>query len=157
MRQPKSTFTRSRRSPRRRDMAPTPGQFVVIQRAISKTVRSFGHRLSPECVEDLVQDVFLRLWKSRAEDKLNCLPYVRRVAANVTIDLLRRQSAQKRRTRRTMRVDVEKVFWRASRTPEDVLIEREEARQLLEADYGLKRRVKWAIKQYAKAQIARTE
>ena len=53
-----------------------------------------------------------------------------------------------------MRVDVEKVFWRPSRTPEEILIEQEEAQQLLETDDALKRRVKCAIKQCAKTQTA---
>lgn len=152
MRQRTSTFTRNRRSPRRRDMAPTPGQLAVIQRAIAKTAWSFGHRLSAECVEDLVQEVFLRLWKSRAEAKLACVPFVRRVAANVTIDSLRQRGAKKRRVRRTLSLEAEMARWHSHRTPEEVLIEREEAHQLLETDRVLRKRVERAMRQYAKAQ-----
>ncbi len=137
---------------RRRDMVPTPEHFTAIRRSITTTAARFGWRLSPEYIEDLVQEVFLGLWKSKAEDKLNCLPYVRRVAANVTVDLLRLQSAQKRRWRRDMSPDLEKMLWRASRTPEEVLIEREEAQQTLATDRALKRRVEWAAKRYAVAQ-----
>jgi len=143
-----------RKAARRRDMAPTPAHLTAIRRTITKTAARFGQRLLPECIEDLVQEVFLGLWKSRAEDKLNCLSYVRRVAANVTVDLLRLQSAQKRRRRRHMSPDLEKVLWRPSRTPEEVLIEREEAQQLLATDRALKRRVEWAMKQCARAQAA---
>jgi hypothetical protein len=50
--------------------------------------------------------------------------------------------------------DLEKMLWRPSRTPEEVLIEREKAKQLLAADRALKRRVKLAAKQYVTAQAA---
>src|SRR6478752_1764979 len=94
-------FTRCmRKAARRRDMAPAPEHLTAIRRAVTTTAARFGRRLSPECIEDLMQEVLLGLWKSRAEDKLDCLPYVRRVAANVTVDLLRREGAQKRRWRR---------------------------------------------------------
>jgi DNA-directed RNA polymerase specialized sigma24 family protein len=135
-------------------MAPTPAHFAAIRRTVTTTAARFGQRLSQECIEDLVQEVLLGMWKSRAEDKLNCLPYVRQVAANVTIDLLRLQSAQKRRWRRDMSSDLEKMLWRPSRTPEEVLIKREEAQQLLATDRALKRRVEWAAKRYARAQAA---
>jgi RNA polymerase sigma factor (sigma-70 family) len=155
MKERRPKFTRCmRRAARRRDMASTPEHLTAIRRSVTATVARFGRRLSPECIEDLVQEVFLGLWKSRAEDKLICLPYVRRVAANVTIDLLRRQSAQKRRWSRHMSPDLEKMLCRPSRTPEEVLIEREEAQELLTTDRALKRRVKWAMKQYSTAQAA---
>jgi len=153
MKQREAKFTHCRRrAGRRRDMAPTPSQVAAIRRMVTKTAATFGQRLSPECVEDLMQEVFLRLWKSKAEDKLTCLPYVRRVAANVTVDLLRRQRAKKRKARRSMSIDLKRSLWRSSLTPEEVLIEREEAQRLLETDRALKRRVKWAIKQYTKSQ-----
>jgi DNA-directed RNA polymerase specialized sigma24 family protein len=135
-------------------MAPTPAHLTAIRRSITTTATRFGRRLSSECIEDLVQEVFLGLWKSRAEDKLNCLPYVRRVAANVTVDLLRREGAQKRRWRRHIGPDLAKTLWRPSRTPEEVLIKREEAQQTLATDRALKRRVEWAAKQCARAQAA---
>src|SRR5688572_28795813 len=111
MKERRPKFTRCmRRAARRRDMAPTPEQLAAIRRTITATAARFG-RLSPEYIEDLVQEVFLRLWTSRAEDKLHCLPYLRRVAANVTIDWLRRQSAQKRRWRCHMSPDLEITLW----------------------------------------------
>ncbi|MBW8879206.1 MAG: hypothetical protein JF614_30060 [Acidobacteria bacterium] len=155
MKEPRSKFTRCmRKAARRRDMAPTSAHLAAIRRSITTTAARFGRRLSPECIEDLVQEVLLGLWQSRAEDKLNCLPYVRRVAANVTVDSLRWQGAQKRRWRRDMSPDLEKMLWRPSRTPEEVLVKREEAQQLLATDRALKRRVEWAAKQYARAQAA---
>jgi DNA-directed RNA polymerase specialized sigma24 family protein len=148
-------FTRCmRRAARRGDMAPAPEHLTAIRRTVTATAARLGRRLLPECIEDLVQEVLLGLWKSRAEDKLNCLPYVRRVAANVTVDLLRREGAQKRRWRRHMSPDLEKVLWRPSRTPEEVLIEREESQKLLATDRALKGRVELAMKQCARAQAA---
>lgn len=134
----------------RRDMAPTPAHLAVIRRTVAKSAATFGRRLSLECVEDLVQEVFLNLWKSGAEDKLDSLPYVRRVAANATVDLLRWQSARKRKGRRGMGLELEKMLWRSFRTPEETLIEREEAYQLLEADPALRRRVQRTMEQVGK-------
>ena len=149
-RRPKCTRC-MRKAARRRDMAPTPAHLAAIRRSITTTAARFRWRLSQECVEDLVQEVFLGLWKSRAEHKLNCLPYVRQVAANVTVDSLRRQSAQKRRWRSHMSPDLEKTLRPPSRTAEEVLIEREGAQGLLATDRALKRRVEWAAKQCARA------
>jgi hypothetical protein len=50
--------------------------------------------------------------------------------------------------------DLDTVLWRPSRTPKEVLIKREEAQELLATDQALKRRVKWAVKQYATTQAA---
>ena len=87
MKEPRSEFTRCMgKAARRRDMATTPAHLAAIRRTVTATAARFGRRLSPECIEDLVQEVFLGLWKSRAEEKLHYLPYVRRVAANVTVD-----------------------------------------------------------------------
>src|SRR5436305_1065721 len=103
MKERRPKFTRCmRKAAQRHDMALTPEHLTAIRRTVTTTAARVRWRLSPECIEDLVQEVLLGLWKSRAEDKLNCLPYVRRVAANVTIDLLRLQGAQKRRWCRHM-------------------------------------------------------
>ena len=155
MKERRPKFTRCmRKAARRRDMVPTPAQLATIRRTVTATAARFGRRLSPECIEDLMQEVLLGLWKSKAEDKLHCLPYVRRVAANVTVDLLRRQGAQKRRWHLHMSPDLETMLWQPSRTPEEVLIRREKAQELLATDRALKRRVEWAMKQYATAQAA---
>ena len=152
MKERRPKFTRCMgKAARRRDMAPTPAHLTAIRRSITATAARFGRRLSPECIEDLVQEVFLGLWKSREEEKLHCLPYVRRVAANIAVDFLRRQGAKKRRWRSHMSPDLEKVLWRPSRTAEEVLIEREGAQELLATDRALKRRVEWAAKQCARA------
>ena len=56
-----------------------------------------------------------------------------------------------------MSPDLEKTVWRPSRTPEEVLIEREEAQELLATDRALKERVELAMKQCARAQSAMAE
>jgi DNA-directed RNA polymerase specialized sigma24 family protein len=110
-----------------RDMAPTPAQLASIRRTIRLTAARFNQWLSSDCVQDLVQEVLLRLWKCGMEEKLNTRPgYVHRVAANVAIDELRRRGAKKRDVRRTVRLDVEVLRLPSPPTPEEILIEREE-------------------------------
>jgi RNA polymerase sigma factor (sigma-70 family) len=88
-----------------------------------------GVRLSAECVEDLVQDVLLRLWQFGVLEKLGMCPaYVRRVAERIVIDAIRRRSAQKRRGRSGPE---EELSGNESRTPEELLLEREEVRLLV--------------------------
>lgn len=115
-------------SAKQRDMAPTSAQLAAIRRTIRTSAARFNQRLSPECVQDLMQEVLLRLWRAGMEAKLNDRPgYVHRVAANVTVDELRRRGAKKRDVRRTVVVDMERLPLRSPPTPEEILIEREEA------------------------------
>lgn len=125
---------------RRRDMTPTPAHVRVIERMVTATAASYQRRLSPQCVEDLTQEVFLRLWRHQAEAKLDHLPYVRRVAKSVTVDLLRREGAQKRRPRRGVLLPASMLRY-SCRTPEDILLAREEARLCLAKDFSLRWRV----------------
>jgi hypothetical protein len=56
--------------PKRRglcDMAPTPEHLAAIRRTVNTTAGKFGQRLSPESIEDLVQEVLLGLRKSKAK------------------------------------------------------------------------------------------
>jgi DNA-directed RNA polymerase specialized sigma24 family protein len=115
----------------KRDMAPTPAQLAAIRRTIRLTAARFNQWLSSDCVQDLVQEVLLRLWKCKMEEKLNSRPgYVHRVAANVAIDQLRRRGAKKRDVRRTVSLDVEVMRLPSPPTPEEILSEQEEARLL---------------------------
>ena len=81
---------------KRHTMALSPVHLNAVRGTVAATVARFGRKLPLECVEDAIQETFLNLWRSRAERMLDCLPYVRRAAANAAIDLLRRQGAQKR-------------------------------------------------------------
>ena len=110
-----------------RDIAPTRRDLALIRDSIKKTALRFGERLSPDSIEDLVQDVFLRLWRLGAEKKLvTCPAYVRRVAVNVTIDAIRRTRAKKR-TMRSRRSSVEALY-PPTPNPEEIILAREELR-----------------------------
>lgn len=135
-----------RPKPKRHPMTLSPVHFHAVRGAVAATVARFGARLPPECLEDVIQDTFLKLWRSRAA--LDHLPYARRAAVNSTIDLLRRQSAQKRSLQRAETFDLVRTLWQPPRTPEEILIERQEAYQLLARDRSLRRRVKRAMRQY---------
>lgn len=127
----------------------SPAHLYAIRGAVAATVARFGARLPPECAEDVIQDTFLKLWKSRAA--LDCLPYVRRAAINTAIDLLRRQSAQKRSLQRAETFDLVRALWQPPRTPEEIIMERQEAYQLLAKDPNLRKRVDRAMRQYVRA------
>jgi len=108
-----------------RDIAPTRRDLALIRDSIKKTALRFNERLSPDSIEDLVQEVFLRLWRLGAEEKLGrCPTYVWRVAVNVTIDAIRRNRAKKR-TLRSRRCSVE-MMYPPTPTPEEIILAREE-------------------------------
>jgi DNA-directed RNA polymerase specialized sigma24 family protein len=118
-----------------------------VRAAVAATAARFGTVLPPEYVDDLLQETFLNLWKSRREYRLDCLPYLRRSAANAAIDFLRRQGAQKRSLHRHETFDLVRALWQPPQTPEDILIEREEAYRLLAGDPTLRTRVGRLVRQ----------
>jgi DNA-directed RNA polymerase specialized sigma24 family protein len=131
------------------DMAPTPSQLAAIRRSIRRTAARFHQRLSHECIEDLMQEVLLRLWRSDAEDRLrDCPAFVRRVAENTTIDTLRRRGAKKRQSFQTAKFPPRVSPWQPPHTPEEILIAREEAQRILAANYYLRRRVRSTIRRH---------
>ncbi len=102
-----------------------------IRQSVQSTATMCGVRLSAECVEDLVQDVLLRLWQFGVLGKLGTCPaYVRRVAERTVIDAIRRRSAQKRRAR-VGPLEAAGLSGTESRTPEEIVLEREEVRLLV--------------------------
>lgn len=124
------------------DMALTELQLAAIRRSIKRTAADFCYRLSLECVEDLTQEVLLRLWKKGIEQRLlDCFPYLCRVAENATIDMLRSRSAKKRRPLSSVKFDPAIPQPRPSHTPEELLIAREEAARVMKANPRLRRRV----------------
>ncbi len=124
-----------------RTMVLSPVHLNAVRGTVAATVARFSTRLPPECVEDAIQETFLNLWRSKAERMLDCLPYVRRAALNTAVDLLRRQSAQKRSLHRYQTFDLVRTLWQPPRTPEEILMERQEAHQLLAGDRLLRKRV----------------
>jgi DNA-directed RNA polymerase specialized sigma24 family protein len=132
---------------KRRTMALSPIHLEAVRSAAMATAVRFAARLPPECVEDVVQDTLLNLWKSRMA--LGCLPYIRRAAANATIDFLRREGAQKRSLRRFETFDLVQALWQSPRTPEEILTERQEAYRLVAGDPLLRKRVQRLMRQVA--------
>jgi DNA-directed RNA polymerase specialized sigma24 family protein len=130
-------------------MAPTSSQLAAIRRSIKLTAARFHQWLSLECIEDLMQEVLLRLWRSGAEGRLHdCPAYVRRVAENATIDTLRSEGAKKRRVPTAMLFDPRSSPWRPPHTPEEILIAREEAQRVLATNCYLRQRVKSTVRQH---------
>lgn len=138
----------------RRDMAPTPPQLAAIRRSIKRTAARFHQWLSLECIEDLMQEVLLRLWRSGTEDRLHdCPAYIRRVTENTTIDMLRSHGAKKRRVPTAMLFYPKISPWRPPHTPEEILIAREEAQHVLATNPYLRRRVRSAIRRHFPQEI----
>jgi RNA polymerase sigma factor (sigma-70 family) len=99
---------------------------MVIREGIRSTALKFNERLAFDYVEDLVQEVFLRVWKYQAEDKLSrCTNYIRRMAVNVTIDAILKNRAKKR-----MGGIRGAAAWAlpSTHTPEDILLAQEDLR-----------------------------
>lgn len=129
----------------RRDMIPTPSELGAVRRGIQKTAVRLNQRLSRESIEDLMQEVLLRLWRSGAESKLrDCPAYVGRVVTSTLIDMVREQSAQKRKGVTTL--DPGTRLHRRTRTPEEILLAREEALGVLKKNYALRSRVNTAVR-----------
>jgi DNA-directed RNA polymerase specialized sigma24 family protein len=128
------------------DLTPTPPQLAVIRGSIRRTAARFHQWLSAECVDDLIQEVLLRLLRSGTDEGLlNCPPYLSRVAANVTVDMLRSRGAKKRQAWPTTRLPPRLSPWQHSRTPEEIMLAREEARRVLKTNRYLRSRVTKAI------------
>lgn len=135
---------------RQRTMALSPVHLLAVRGAVAATAERFATRLPAECVEDLLQETFLNLWKSRRERMLDCLPYVRRSAANAAIDFLRRQGAQKRSLHRHETFDLVRMLWQPPQTPEEILSERQEAYRLLAGNPAIRKRVRRLMRQMTK-------
>ena len=109
----------------------TPGHRRGIARTIRRTV--LVHNVDvPETVDDLVQEVLLRLWRSGKLGMLTTCPeYVDQVATHSVIDSIRRCRAKKRMVQPWARVDLKDLCGRRPRTPEELLIAQEEFRLLI--------------------------
>ena len=153
------TCTHRRTTMKRRTIVLSPILLNAVRRTVGTTAARFGTQLPQDHIEDTIQDVLLNLWRSRAERMLDCLPYVRRAATNATVDLLRRQSAQKRLLHHHETFDLVRTLWYPPCTPEEILIERQEAYLLLAGNSAIRKRVRRLAGQMAKGKslIARRE
>src|SRR3954447_21727813 len=135
---------------KRRTMALSPVHLHAVRGAVAATAARFGTRLPPEYIEEVMQDTLLNLWRSKAERMLDRLPYIRQAAVNTAIDFLRREGAQKRSLHRHEPSDLVRAIWQPPQTPEEILSERQEARQLLAGDRLLRKRVERLMRQMTK-------
>ncbi|MCH7665247.1 MAG: sigma-70 family RNA polymerase sigma factor [Acidobacteria bacterium] len=106
----------------------------LIALSIRRTAHEFSVLIHPEDVEDLTQDVLLRLWERQPECAPECrTAYIRRVARNLTVDALRRRGAAKRSDSRTFRLDDVTNLRDRSPGPLTLLVAREELQQRITA------------------------
>lgn len=122
----------------------------AVRGMVAATAARFGTRLPPEYIEDVTQDTFLNLWRSKSERMLDCLPYMLRAAANAAIDFLRRQGTQKRSLHRYETFDLVRTLWQPLRTPEEIFVGRQEAYLLLAGNAAIRKRVRRLAGQMAK-------
>jgi len=135
-------------------MALLPVHLRAVRAAAIATAARFGMRLPAECIEEVMQDTLLNLWRSRAERMLDRLPYIRRSAVNTSIDFLRREGAQKRSLGYFETFDLVRELWQPPQTPEEILIERQEAYRLCTGNPALRKKVERLMRQMAKRENA---
>lgn len=106
----------------------------LIRRTVVATARVFDARLSPEDVEDLAQETLLALWRKSSSKTIECVwAYAQKSARNITIDGLRRRSAEKRGSGQT--VSLEELRAVAGTTPsfEGAVLARDELDALVKS------------------------
>lgn len=75
----------------------SPDLLASIRRLIRWTAAVRGVRLQDDAIDDLAQDLLLRLWERGVPREVEDFPaYVLRAASNLTIDAVRRGRAKKR-------------------------------------------------------------
>ncbi len=75
----------------------SPDLHASIRRLIRWTAAVRGVRLQDDAIDDLAQDLLLRLWERGVPEEVEDFPaYVLRAASNLTIDAVRRGRAKKR-------------------------------------------------------------
>jgi DNA-directed RNA polymerase specialized sigma24 family protein len=94
-----------------------------------------------------MQEVLLRLWRSGMEGKLRDRPaYVGRVMRSAMIDLVRLETAKKRKPAMAT-LDPGAYLYRPARNPEEIVLAREEALRVLRRSPVLPGRVRSAVRQ----------
>jgi RNA polymerase sigma factor (sigma-70 family) len=110
----------------------SPALLAGIRRRIAWTARAKGARLRADAIDDLVQELLLRLWVRGFRGEVASFPaYALRAAGNLTIETLCRRRARKRQAP-TARDDESAALlapWPS--TPEQIAIDRDALRQAL--------------------------
>jgi RNA polymerase sigma factor (sigma-70 family) len=103
-----------------------------IRRLIRWTAAVRGVRLQDHAIDDLAQDLLLRLWERGVPKEVEDFPaYVLRAASNLTIDAVRRGRAKKRETPASTGAESAVLLAPWPATPEQTLIGRDTLRQKL--------------------------
>ncbi len=119
----------------------SPDLLASIRRLIRWTAAIRGIRLQHDAVDDLTQDLLLRLWERGVPREVEDFPaYVLRAAGNLTIDAVRRGRAKKREAPTSTEGESAVLVPSWPATPEQKLIGRDtlhhrlaECRRLLSA------------------------
>ena len=109
-----------------------PDLLAGIRRRIRWTAAVRGVRLQDDAIDDLAQDLLLRLWERGVPREVEDFPaYVLRATSNLTIDTVRRGRAKKREAPASAGAEsaVLQALWPA--TPEQTVIGRDALRQKL--------------------------
>jgi RNA polymerase sigma factor (sigma-70 family) len=110
----------------------SPDLLVGIRRRIGWTARRSGVRLQADAIDDLTQDLLLRLWQRGTTTAVGDFrAYALCCAGNLTIDALRRRGAKKRSAPGTANGNGAELLPNWPATPEETTIGRDELRHHL--------------------------
>jgi RNA polymerase sigma factor (sigma-70 family) len=110
----------------------SPDLLAGIRRRIWWTARRSGVRLQDHAIDDLTQDLLLRLWERGVTSAVGDFrAYALCCAANLTIDCLRRRGAKKRSAPGTANGNGAELLPNWPATPEETAIGRDELRHQL--------------------------
>ena len=118
-----------------------PDLLASVRRRIRWTAAVRGVRLQDDAIDDLAQDLLLRLWERGAPREVEDFQaYVLRAASNLTIDTVRRGRAKKREAPASLDAESSVLLSTWPATPEQAVIGRDslhhklaECRRLLSA------------------------
>jgi RNA polymerase sigma factor (sigma-70 family) len=110
----------------------SPDLLTSIRRLIRWTAAVRGIRLQDHAIDDLAQDLLLRLWERGVPREVEDFSaYVLRAASNVTIDAVRRSRAKKREAPASTNGESAVLLAPWPATPEQTVIGRDTLRQKL--------------------------
>ena len=110
----------------------SPDLLAGIRRRIRWTAAVRGVRLQDDAIDDLAQDLLLRLWERGVPKEVEDFPaYVLRAAANLAIDSVRRGRAKKRETPASLDSESAVLVSTWPATPEQTVIGRDTLRHRL--------------------------
>ncbi|HEX4952689.1 MAG TPA: sigma-70 family RNA polymerase sigma factor [Thermoanaerobaculia bacterium] len=110
----------------------SPDLLAGIRRRMRWTAAQWGARLPGDALDDLLQDLLLRLWERGIPPEVESFPaYALRAASNLTIDAVRRGRAKKREVPTSTAGEWVALGSTWPPTPEQTAIGRDSLRQQL--------------------------